>query len=73
MLNLDHIKLRIMGWLSVNSNLIQLKKPLNKVAFILIIVAYLLPSPVWLSDLLFWLAITIAIFLTYLEYKYKFK
>ncbi|TEB05499.1 hypothetical protein Psch_02540 [Pelotomaculum schinkii] len=71
MLNLDDIKLKIQEWLSVNSNLIQLKKLLNKVAFILIIAAYLLPLPVWLSDLLFWLAISIAIFLTYLEYKFK--
>jgi flagellar biosynthesis component FlhA len=71
MLNLDDIKLKIYEWLSVNSNSIQLKKTLSKVAFILIIAAYLLPLPVGLSDLLFWLAVSIAIFLTYLEYKFK--
>lgn len=69
MLNLDDIKLIIMEWLSVN--FIKLKKDLNKVTFILLIAAYLLPTPVWLSELLFWLAISIAIFLTYLEYKFK--
>jgi hypothetical protein len=62
-------KVIIDEWLSVNSNIIQLKSRLNKIAFLLIIVAYLLPGG--LSEFLFWLAILIAIFLTYLNYKFK--
>lgn len=70
MLNLDEIKLKTMEWLSVNSNIIQLKKLLTKAAFILIISAYLLPVNV-LSELFFWLGISICIFLFYLEHKFK--
>jgi len=58
-----------MKWLSVNSNVISLKKDLNKIAFLLIVAAGLLSGS--LSELLFWIAILIAIFLTYLNYKYK--
>jgi len=67
MVFLDNIKLKTDEWLSVHSNI----RLLEKVAFVLIIVAYLLPAPVWLSELLFWLAIFIAVFLTYLNYKSK--
>ncbi|KJS13634.1 MAG: hypothetical protein VR67_03250 [Peptococcaceae bacterium BRH_c8a] len=68
---LNLFKVKIEKWLLANPNKTELKKHLNKVAFILIIAAYLLPAPVWLSELLFWLAILIAIFGTFLNYKYK--
>lgn len=71
MLNFNDIKFAVTEWLSINSNFIQLKKLLNKATFILLIVAYLLPAPDCISDFLFWTAISIAIFLTYLEYKFK--
>lgn len=64
-LDLDYLKLKIEKWLSVNSNL----KLLNKLAFILIITAYFLPGG--LSELFIWLAILIAVFLTYLNYRFK--
>lgn len=63
-MDFEDLKLRIQEWISIDSN----KKLLNKLAFILIIAAYLLPHG--LSEFLFWLAIFIAIFLTYSEYKY---
>ena len=60
---------QIEEWLSVDANRIQLKKDLNKLTFLLIIGAYLLPGG--LSEFSFWLAIFIAIFLTYLNWKFK--
>ncbi len=66
---LDDMKLKFTEWLSVNSNLVQFKKQLTKTAFILFLTAGLLP--VSFSEMLFWLAVFIAIFHTYLEYKFK--
>ncbi|KJS73331.1 MAG: hypothetical protein JL56_11525 [Desulfotomaculum sp. BICA1-6] len=65
MQSIDDIKLKTEKWLSVNSNI----KLLNKLAFLLIIAAYFLPGGI--SDFLFWTAILIAVFLTYLNYKLK--
>ena len=69
MLSFDDIKLKIWEWLSVSSNLNQLKKLLTKIAFFLLIATYFLTSE--LSEFLFWLAILILLFLTYLNYKFK--
>ena len=64
---MNSLKLQIEKWLSVDSSMIESKKDLEKLAFLLLILGVCLLGG--LSDFSSWLAILICIYVTYLNWK----